>query len=199
MGESVLVDVLGRAGSSIKLSTGKWIAVERCERECLSRACLGKMIAVPSQVHRLSLCLSRACISQVNRRDSFIPEEENSNSLSLRLEDIYRTCSGVRYVMVHGSNKHDQLVALVDRDRGSMRDTEAAVLGRCEGGLCFLIFEATAIVLLDRSRTDPESTTQKGPFRLFRLRAEVQKRFLFVAFNPTIMFSRQAQDKHRKS
>jgi hypothetical protein len=140
VGESVLVDVLGRAGSSIKLSTGKWIAVERCERECLSRACLGKMIAVPSQVHRLSLCLSRACISQVNRRDSFIPEEENSNSLSLRLEDIYRTCSGVRYVMVHGSNKHDQLVALVDRDRGSMRDTEASVLGRCEDGLCFLIF-----------------------------------------------------------
>ena len=76
----------------------------------------------------------------MNRRDSFIPEEENSNSLSLRLEDIYRTCSGVRYVMVHGSNKHDQLVALVDRDRGSMRDTEAAVLGRCEDGLCFVIF-----------------------------------------------------------
>ena len=47
-GASVLVDVLGRSGSSIKLSNGKWVAAER-------------------------------------------------------LEDIYRTCSGVRYVMVHGA------------------------------------------------------------------------------------------------
>jgi long-chain acyl-CoA synthetase len=77
-GASVLVDVLGRSGSSIKLSTGKWVAPER-------------------------------------------------------LEDIYRACAGVRYVMVHGSNRHDQLVALVDRDPGSARDSAAAVLGRLRG------------------------------------------------------------------
>ena len=77
-GASVLVDVLGRSGSSIKLSTGKWVAPER-------------------------------------------------------LEDIYRACAGVRYVMVHGNNRHDQLVALVDRDPGSARDSAAAVLGRLRG------------------------------------------------------------------
>jgi fatty acid CoA ligase FadD9 len=74
-GVAVLVDVLGRAGSSIKLSTGKWVAVER-------------------------------------------------------LEDIYRTCVGVRHVMVHGDNGHDQLVALVDREPGHQTDSEAAVLAR---------------------------------------------------------------------
>ncbi len=31
-GLGVMVDVLGRAGSLIKLSTGKWVAVERLER-----------------------------------------------------------------------------------------------------------------------------------------------------------------------
>ena len=38
-GIAVTVDVLGRAGSSIKLSTGKWIAVERLED--IYRTCLG--------------------------------------------------------------------------------------------------------------------------------------------------------------
>ena len=70
-----MVDVLGRAGSSIKLSTGKWIAPER-------------------------------------------------------LEDIYRACSGVRFILVHGDNKHDQLVALVDREVSGNTDSEAVVLGR---------------------------------------------------------------------
>ena len=74
-GLEVMVDVLGRAGSSVKLSTGKWVAVER-------------------------------------------------------LEGIYRTCLGVRYIMVHGDNKHDRLVALVDLEASHRTDSEAAVLGR---------------------------------------------------------------------
>eukprot|EP01043_Picozoa_sp_COSAG02_P044586 COSAG02_NODE_3997_length_5934_cov_5.000171_2_plen_1177_part_00 len=74
-GVDVMVDVLGRGGSTIKLSTGKWIAVER-------------------------------------------------------LEDIYRTCLGVRHVMVHGTNKHDNLVALIDLEPSNQMDSQAAVLGR---------------------------------------------------------------------
>ena len=36
----------------------------------------------------------------------------------------------VRYVMVHGDNKHDVLVALVDRESSNQTESEAVVLGR---------------------------------------------------------------------
>ena len=69
-GAEVTVDVLGRTGSSIKLSTGKWVAVERLED--IFRTCVG--VRVPTccaidltsfQPYRCTASMKSRCSSGV--------------------------------------------------------------------------------------------------------------------------------------